>query len=169
MDEMKDFLKKLCENPKAQELISQAKEPAGMEEAAAMYADIAEKAGISVSKDTLQQFLTTKEKAQQEATGKAEGAVKQALGENDLESVAGGSRDPRCQDTFETEGEWCWFTDACDFVISYYDENSPCRYDAYNYPAKPKTYTTFEEEFPSDPDDVFLESQDLVCPFSKLS
>ena len=121
MSEVKDFLKALNENPKAKELIKAAKEPANAEEAAALYADIAEKAGICVSKETIQEFLKNKESRQQEVTAKAEGLVKAALGEDDLESVAGGGQDERCSSTFD-KGEWCWFSDSCSYVISYYDD-----------------------------------------------
>ena len=157
---MKDFLKEFSQNPKAQELIRGVKEPATPEEAAVMYADIAEKAGVSVSKDTLQKLLTAKENAQQEATAKAEGAVKQALGENDLEAVAGGAN-PGCDDTHDP-GEWCWFTDSCEYVIIYY-----CKMDADNYPVKPKTYTMIEEEYPFNPNNDAFNGPDLVCSFSE--
>lgn len=123
MSEVKDFLKALNENPKAKELIKAAKEPANADEAAALYADIAEKAGICVSKETIQEFLKNKESRQQEVTAKAEGLVKAALGEDDLESVAGGVQDERCSSTFD-RGEWCWFSDSCSYVISYYDDVS---------------------------------------------
>ena len=101
-----------------------AKEPANAEEAAALYADIAEKAGICVSTETIQEFLKNKESRQQEVTAKAEGLVKAALGEDDLESVAGGANEG-CDDT-HTDGEWCWFTDSCSYIITYYgsDQNS---------------------------------------------
>ena len=50
MNEVKDFLKALSENTMARELMKEAKEPANAEEAAELYAGIAEKAGISVTK-----------------------------------------------------------------------------------------------------------------------
>ena len=49
MGEIKDFLKALSENPEARKLMQEAKEPANAEEAAALYAEIAEKTGISVT------------------------------------------------------------------------------------------------------------------------
>ena len=56
MSTVKDFLKELRESPKGMELLNAAKEPANAEEAAQLYADIAEKAGISVSQETICEF-----------------------------------------------------------------------------------------------------------------
>lgn len=122
MNEVRNFLKALNENPTAKELMKAAKEPANAEEAAALYADIAEKAGIAVSKETIAEFLKTKEKNQQQATAAAEGAVKAALSEDDLDNVAGGGANEQCASTYD-EGEWCWFSDSCSYVVSYYDMN----------------------------------------------
>ena len=119
MSEMKDFLTALVKNPEAKELLKGLKEPSGAEEAAELYADIAAKTGTSISKDAILAILKEKEAIQQARSAKAEGAVRQALEENDLESVAGGAN-PGCDDT-HSPGEWCWFTDSCSFVISYYD------------------------------------------------
>ena len=166
MSEMKDFLTALVKNPEAKELLKGLKEPSGAEEAAELYADIAAKTGTSISKDAILAILKEKEAIQQARSAKAEGAVRQALEENDLESVAGGAN-PGCDDT-HSPGEWCWFTDSCEFVISYYD-NPACKLDSYNYPVKPKTYSTIEEEFPTDydSDGGFLNGENLVCPFGQ--
>jgi hypothetical protein len=103
-------------------MMKAAKEPPNMEEAAAQYAEIAEKAGISVTKEAIQELLEEKEKVQQAATAKAESAVKEALDPEDLDQVAGG-KDPRCADSFN-RGEWCWFTDSCSYVINSYSDQS---------------------------------------------
>lgn len=120
MSGIEDFLKALYGNPEAKKLMQEAKEPGSMAEAAAMYAEIAEKAGIDVSKETIQGLLEEKEKGQQAITAEADRAVKQSLDEKDLENVAGGANDG-CADT-HSPGEWCWFTDSCSVIISYYDD-----------------------------------------------
>ena len=122
MSNIKDFLKTLHENPEAKKLIQEAKEPGSIAEAAGLYADIAEKTGISVSRETIQALLEEKEKLQQAITAEAENVVKEALDENDLETVAGGAN-PGCDDT-HTDGEWCWFTDSCSYLITFYDGTS---------------------------------------------
>ena len=122
MSEIKDFLKALSENPEARKLMQEAKEPANAEEAAALYAEIAEKTGISVTEDAIRKLLEEKEKIQQAATAKAEGAVKESLDLKDLDAVAGG-KDPRCEDSF-IPGEWCWFSDSCSVIITSYSDQS---------------------------------------------
>ena len=127
MSEMKDFLKALSENTTARELIKAAKEPADIGEAAALYADIAEKAGIRVSEETIREFLKAKEASQQAQSADAEGTVKEALGEEALDAVAGGTeyekQNAACDTTYD-KGEWCWFSDSCSIVISYYDDTA---------------------------------------------
>lgn len=119
MSDVKDFLKELSRNPEAVKLLKQAKEPAGIEEAAALYAEIANKTGISVSRETILELLQKKESIQQDITAKAEGAVKEALDEDALENVAGGAG-AECESTVN-QGEWCWFSDGCAYVINYYE------------------------------------------------
>ena len=125
MSTVKDFLKELRESPKAMELLGAAKEPANAEEAAQLYADIAEKAGISVSKETICEFLKGKERIQKAVAAKAEETLKSALSENELDNVAGGvelegKQETVCKDTF-MPGEWCWMSDYCSVVITSYD------------------------------------------------
>ena len=84
-------MKALSGNPEARKMLKASREPANPEEAAALYAEIAEKNGISVTKETIRQLLEAKEKAQQTATAQAESAVKQTLDEDSLEGVAGGT------------------------------------------------------------------------------
>ena len=49
-------------NPEALEMMREAEEPASIEEAVELYASIAEKTGISVSKETICALLEQKEK-----------------------------------------------------------------------------------------------------------
>lgn len=164
MSDIYDSLKALSENEEAKKLFRAAKEPAGIEEAAELYADIAAKTGNSIPKDAILALLKEKEARQRAQSAKAEGAVKKALDEEALDAVAGGAN-PGCDDT-HSPGEWCWFTDSCEFVISYYDEPA-CKLDSYNYPVKPKKYSTIEEEYPFDPDNEGFNGEDLVCPFAQ--
>ena len=71
MSEVKDFLKAISQNPKAMEMIRAAEEPADIEKAAVLYAEVAEKSGITVSKETIQSLLEGKERIQKENTEKA--------------------------------------------------------------------------------------------------
>ena len=116
MSSIKDFVQALTANPKAVELLKEAGEPANIEEAAALYADVAEKAGISVSGATIREMLEGREAIQKNITAKAEGAVKEALAEAELDTVAGGQR-PECASTY-LPNEWCWVSDSCSVIIS---------------------------------------------------
>ena len=125
MSDIHDSLKALSENEEAKKLFRAAKEPAGIEEAAELYADIAAKTGTDISKDAILAFLKEKEVSQQAQSAKAEGAVKQVLDEEALDEVAGGgnyeNHNTACDTTFDP-GEWCWFSDSCSLVISYYED-----------------------------------------------
>ena len=81
---------------------------------------------------------------------------KVSLDDADLENVAGGVGDPRCSETFD-EGEWCWFSDSCSVVISYYDDQP-----AQQKPSEsPLSRITFHEEEESKPDLI----EDFDVPF----
>ena len=79
--------------------------------------------------------MNAREKIQQAQTAKAEGEIKTALNEDDLESVAGGvdgeeggekTNNIGCESTTKSaEEEWCWFSDACNYVVNYYEMNLP--------------------------------------------
>ena len=122
MNDINNFVKAFSENPEARKMMSEAKEPANAAEAAELYAEIAEKAGISVTRETVQKLLEEKEKNQKAATAKAESAVKEALTLKDLDAVAGGVQDPTCGSSY-SPGEWCWFSDSCSVVINYYNDH----------------------------------------------
>ena len=119
MSEVNDFLKAISQNPEAKKLFREAGEPADMAEAARLFAEIAEKTGISVSPEAIQEFLESKEKIQKEMTARAEGAVKVALDEDELDNVSGGA-DAECASTVNA-GEWCWISDGCDYVFHHYE------------------------------------------------
>ena len=78
MNEVKEFLKVLSQDQKAQALLRQEREPASAEEAAARYAAIAEKLGFSLRKEDILSFLKNREQAAQALAGKAEQAVNKA-------------------------------------------------------------------------------------------
>ena len=61
MEEIRKFIKTLRSNPAALEMIQSAEEPANTEEAAEQYGAIAEKLGISVSKENILKYLNAKE------------------------------------------------------------------------------------------------------------
>ena len=131
MNEVKEFLKALATDPKAKELRKGMKEPASTEEAAEQYITIAEKMGFSVTKESILEFLTVMEKKQQAQAAKAQNEIKAALNEDDLESVAGGvegknENNSGCESTTKSaEEEWCWFSDACNYVVNYYETTLP--------------------------------------------
>ena len=141
----------------SEKLFKVAKEPASIEEAAELYADIAAKTGTSIPKDAILAFLKEKEVSQQAQSAKAEGAVKQALDEEALDAVAGGDggyvkHNTACDTTFDP-GEWCWFSDSCSLVISYYD-------DGVGAPINTKPWTEDDEKFATMDDDTPADGRD---------
>lgn len=69
-------------------------------------------------------FVHAKENMQKAQTEKANQTVKEALGDHDLDQVAGGGANGGaliyCKDTFE-QGENCWFADDCNMIINNYE------------------------------------------------
>ena len=69
-------------------------------------------------------FVHAKENMQKAQTEKANQTVKEALGDHDLDQVAGGGANGGaliyCKDTFE-QGENCWFADDCNMIINDYE------------------------------------------------
>ena len=120
---IKEFLKILTTDPEAKELLKARKEQADGKEAIAQYAEIAKELGLSVSQEELETYLKRSEKVQQKLTEQAGNTVKEALSDENLEEVAGGAIH-HCEDTY-AEGEWCWVTDSCWLVISWYDDPKP--------------------------------------------
>ena len=119
MGGINEFLLALKQDDKAKELLKDQPKPASDEEAAGVYASIAEKMGFQVTKEDIVEGLKGLEKIQRTKT---DADVKQALDEDMLEQVAGGGADPRCSDTF-SRGEWCWFTDSCAYIITSYGDD----------------------------------------------
>ena len=154
MGEINEFLKAIQQNADVKELLKNQPKPGSDEEAAEVYASIAEKLGFSVTKEDMLNGLKGLEKIQQEKTGESNADLKQALDEADLEQVAGGGEDPRCGDTF-SPGEWCWFTDSCSFIIRGYDDDAAPK----NVPQVPNNPVESNPSYPQDAQDE-LEAYD---------
>ena len=123
MGDIKKFLKTLATDPKARELLK-GSSASTIEEIAKVYAGAAKELGFQVEKAELVKFLEAEEKYSKEKAAKAEQTVKEALNEDELETVAGGG----CADTF-APGEWCFFTDSCSVVINYYTDKDAANYN----------------------------------------
>lgn len=128
MSQEKSFLKKIATDIKAKELLKGLKKTSSDEEAAEECVDIAQKLGFDISKEKFLNLFKIKEAIQKKKTEDAEAAVKEALSEGDVESVAGG--DSICYDTY-LPGENCYFTDECNVVLLSYEEQP-----AINIPAQ---------------------------------
>ena len=128
MDEIRECLLALGKDPEARKLLLEMKEPGNtnMEEMAGLYAAIAEKRGVSLSKDQVLQFLKEEQERVRKLTEKAEEQIgKMPLAEESLDHVAGGAGGDHneCESTF-VDNEWCWISDACSLIISSYDKPS---------------------------------------------
>ena len=120
---MKEKIRKLMDtlrnDPRAKGMVQGMKQPENDAEAAEAYAKLAQDLGFDISAEEIAEAMKKMEQAQQARTGAAAEAVEKAsLTEGDLDRVAGGNSHPTvCEDSF-TEGEWCWFTDSCSFLIN---------------------------------------------------
>ena len=129
MDNISQFLEAI-RTDKARELMKKMPIPKNEEETLAAYQQIAGELGCVLTPEELERALREAGAAQAARTAQAEAKVaKEALTEDALESVAGGDAGstvkdhPECEETF-SDYEWCWFTDSCQLVISYYDKPS---------------------------------------------
>ena len=112
------FLDMVRNDPKAKELVKALPAPKSDAEAVEGYVKLAKDLGFDLTFDEIKAGLKGMEQAQKAQSEKV------SLGDADLESVAGGANEG-CDDT-HTDGEWCWFTDSCSYIITYYgsDQNS---------------------------------------------
>ena len=114
MEKINAFLDTVRNNPEAKERMKAMPAPKNDQEAAEGYVRIAKELGFDLTADEILAGLKGMEQKQ-----KAQ-ADKVALDAGDLDNVAGGAN-PGCDDT-HSPGEWCWFSDSCSVIISYYDE-----------------------------------------------
>ena len=110
------FLDMVRNDPKAKELVKALPAPKSDAEAVEGYVKLAKDLGFDLTFDEIKAGLKGMEQAQKAQSEKV------SLGDADLESVAGGANDG-CDDT-HTDGEWCWFTDSCSYLITFYDGTS---------------------------------------------
>ena len=110
------FLDALRSDPKARELVKAIPAPKNDQEAAEAYVRIAKELGFDLTADEIQAGLKGMEQAQKTQSEKV------TLDMDDLANVAGGA-DERCDSTFD-KGEWCWFSDSCSYLISFYPDQA---------------------------------------------
>lgn len=112
------FLDAVRNDPKAKELIKSMPVPKNDAEAAEGYVKIAKELGFDLTADEILAGLKGMEQAQKAQSDKV------SLDDVALEHVTGGVQMPDCASTYESDGEWCWFSDSCSYIISYYDKPS---------------------------------------------
>ena len=118
MDKVKEFLELVKNDPKGKELAEKLGRPKNDTEAIDGYLRIAKELNFSLTEEELTEGLKNLMRERKTQSEKI------TLDAEDLDNVAGGYHDPKCSDTYETEGEWCWFTDSCTLFINNYYENS---------------------------------------------
>ena len=107
------FLDAVRNDPKAKELIKAMPVPKDDKEASEGYVKIAKELGFDLTADEILAGLKSMEQAQKAQSEKV------SLDDADLENVAGGVLG--CSTTHDP-GEWCWFSDSCSYVITYYND-----------------------------------------------
>lgn len=108
------FLDMVRNDPKAKELVKALPAPKSDAEAVEGYVKLAKELGFDLTFDEIKAGLEAAENGRKAVSDKV------SLDDADLENVAGGANEG-CDDT-HVPGEWCWFTDSCSYVISYYDK-----------------------------------------------
>ena len=133
------FLDMVHNDPKAKELAKSLPAPKSDAEAVEGYVRLAKDLGFDLTIDEIKAGLKAME------NGRKAESDKVSLDDADLENVAGGANEG-CEDT-HSPGEWCWFTDSCSVLISFYGdedtakanqriekENAICQAMAHWYP-----------------------------------
>ena len=128
MDQVKEFLNRLREDPKAREMVSGKEAPKSIEEEVGNYLRAAESLGYHITGRELLETVRAMDKSQKALTGEAETAIGKApLNEETLDAVAGGTEGKvvkdhnECEYTY-TDYENCWFNDECNIIFTHYDE-----------------------------------------------
>ena len=122
---MKDamaFLQALQNDPRAKELIRDMKIPEDREKASECYVSLASKLGYTLTKEEIMSAARELSKAQREQTGRT--LAKVSLNDDELENVAGGVDEPGhegCDSSYH-DHEWCWWSDSCNMIISFYQD-----------------------------------------------
>ena len=122
MDQVRDFMNALRNDPKARELAKDMKQPETAAETAECYVQLAQAMGYHLTGKDMLEGLKALEQEQQERTAKADRKVgKIALADDDLDVVTGGYNafPAACAKTYK-EGEWCWMTDSCARLVADY-------------------------------------------------
>ena len=134
MEQGREFFKTLHTDPEARRLLDEKSQPTTMDEAYELYAEVAEKLGFSLTAQQIAEAAAALAQEQKGATAQAEEAMRE-LDPAELAAVAGakdceldfmpGGQECKqtmvysCSSTFDY-GEWCWFDDACESIISVY-------------------------------------------------
>ena len=117
-DEAIRLLNRMKKDPRAKELVRGLPQPAGEEEAVAVYADLAVKLGCELSREEIWEGLRALSRAQRTRTAAARREMeKNAIGEDALDWVVGGAG-TECVETYNDD--FCWWEDACDRFLNFY-------------------------------------------------
>ena len=127
VEKIKELLKKIKTDTKAQEALQGLIKPADQDGVIHYYAEAAKKLGFDVTEQDIRDAVTD---AMKEIAGRTEAAAGQieALTDEVLEKAAGGKKDhSECMDTFKDK-ENCWSNDGCDHYVHGYG-NYECQHN----------------------------------------
>jgi len=114
MEKVKEFLETVKSHPRGKELVEELGRPKSDTEMINGYLSIAKELNFSITEEELVEGL--KSLMREQKAKSEEASTRVGLSDEELEGVAGGAM---CEDTY-SEGEWCWATDSCSFIINYY-------------------------------------------------
>ena len=120
-EEVKKVFEALRADPKTKELIGACEAPETPEEVMEIYAQVAKKLGFDVTSEELGSYIKELEEGRKARTREDVREI-QNLDDEELDQVAGGSKEHNsCEDTYRDK-ENCWYTDGCDNIWNIYDD-----------------------------------------------
>ena len=123
MSDAIEFLKSMQNDARAKEIVREMKTPENEKQAADAYVSLARAMGYNLNREEIVSAARELSRSQRAKTDTTMDKI--SLDDNDLDHVAGGAPGDEyeiCSTTFK-EGEWCWWNDSCDLLITdYFDD-----------------------------------------------
>ena len=108
----------MLQDPRTGEWMKDKARPESQEEAVGVYAEIAEKLGLSLTAEDIMDYIRQAEQTCKDRTEKAAARI-QELSDEEVEQVSGGRDNSACVETY-MDCENCRLMDGCDMVFQQY-------------------------------------------------
>lgn len=111
MENARKFFEETLKTEEAKAILAETEKPETEEETVKSYAEIAEKLGVELTVEEINEYFDSKS-----ASGE--------LDDSELSQLTGGANvkeNSACSNTYKNK-ENCWLSDGCDFAIKKYDD-----------------------------------------------